>query len=88
MSNRTSQEGEVRRKDATTGIRWCRNEATYSPLEKAWGVRTACPLAIETTRFDSILVGCTLVVVVEDGWIGTMWDFAFSVAAFSRPGFP
>jgi len=41
---------------------WCRNK-TYSPLEKAWGVRMVRPLAIETTRFDSICVGCMLVVV-------------------------
>lgn len=42
---------------------WYRNEATYKPLEKAWGVRIVRPLAIETTRFDSICVGCMLVVV-------------------------
>jgi len=43
------------------------------------------PLAIETTRFDSICVRCILVVVEEGVCVGTMWDFAFSVAAFPAP---
>ena len=42
------------------------NKTTYSPLEKAWGVRMVRPLAMETTRLDSICVGCMLVVVEEE----------------------
>lgn len=84
MSKPNTQENETRRQYASTEISFsAANKATYNPLEKAWGARMVRPLATEMMRFESISVGCTLVVVGGGNmWIGTMWDFAFPLRRF------